>query len=98
MRRQTLTVTTGAVRRDEIPLLHDMLGSEEVYLIGAGAASIRVLPELTEVNYTRRPDEPVIFTLEFVAADEEEHSMADIDTGMEFHSRVFSRQFTKEFN
>ena len=97
-RTLTMSVKTAPVRRDEVPLLMDMIGSEEVYLIGAAPAPLKALPELEGIEYTGHPEAPEIFALRFKAVSDEENIMEDIDDGMEYHSRIFSRHFSKEFN
>lgn len=96
--RLTATVKVGPVRQDEVPFLLDMIGSEEVYLLETGRAPLKVLPVLDGIEYERRPDSPEIFSIGFTPVMDEGNVMEEIDSGLEFHSRVFSRQFTREFN
>lgn len=98
-RSQTITVETGVKRPDEVRFLMDMIASEEVYLLGCTDLPVRVIPSVEEFSYHPRPDSPEKFSIKLTVADSETNIMQDIIDGAEGRKpRVFSRQFSKQFN
>ena len=96
---QTITIETGVKRPDEIRFLMDMLGSEEVYLLDLGSSPVRVIPSVKGMTYKPRPEEPQKFTLSLAVAESETNIMQDIIDGTEGRRpRVFTKQFSKQFN
>lgn len=100
VRTQSATVETPGVKRpDEIRFLMDMIGSEEVYLLDLSEVPVKVIPSIEEMTYRPQPDAPQKFTIKLRMADSETNIMQDIVDGSEGRRpRVFSKQFSKEFN
>lgn len=98
-RPQSLTIETGVMRPDNIRFLMDMIGSEEVYLLDLSELPVKVIPSIEELNYRPRPDTPQKFTVKLQVAEDETNIMQDIIDGSEGRKpRVFSKQFSKQFN
>jgi len=98
-RPQSLTVETGYIRADDIRFLMDMIGSEEVYLLDLSEMPIKVIPSIEELKYKPRPEAPQKFTVNLQIAEDETNIMQDIIDGTEGRKpRVFSKQFSKQFN
>lgn len=98
-RPQSLTIETGVMRADTIRFLMDMIGSEEVYLLDLSELPIKVIPTIEELNYKPRPETPQKFTIKLQMAEDEANIMQDIIDGTEGRKpRVFSKQFSKQFN
>lgn len=98
-RKQSVTVQTGVKRPDEVRFLMDMIGSEEVYLLDLTPTPLKVIPTAEEFTYRPRPDAPETFTLKLEIADSEINIMQEIIDGSEGGKpRVFSKQFSKQFN
>lgn len=98
-RKQSISIQTGVKRPDEVRFLMDMLGSDEVYLLDLGALSVRVIPSAEEFTYKQRPEAPQSFTLTLELADTETNILQEIIDGSEAKKpRVFSKQFSKQFN
>ena len=86
-------------RPDEVRFLMDMIGSEEVYLLDLTPTPLKVIPSVEEFTYKPRPDTPEKFTLKLEIADSETNIMQEIIDGSEGRKpRVFSKQFSKQFN
>ena len=98
-RRQAVTVETGVKRPDEVRFIMDMIASEEVYLLDLTALPVKVIPSVEEFTYRPRPDAPEKFSIKLTIADAETNIMQDIIDGTEGRKpRVFSKQFSKQFN
>lgn len=98
-RKQKITVKTGIKRPDETRFLMDMLGSDEVYLLDLTGLPVRVIPSAEEFVYKQRPEAPQSFTLTLELADSETNILQEIIDGSEARKpRVFSKQFSKQFN
>lgn len=98
-RKQSVTVESGVKRPDEVRFLMDMIGSEEVYLLDLTPTPLKVIPSVEEFTYKPRPDTPEKFTLKLEIADSETNIMQEIIDGSEGRKpRVFSKQFSKQFN
>ncbi len=98
-RPQSLTIETGVMRADTIRFLMDMIGSEEVYLLDLSELPVKVIPTIEELNYKPRPETPQKFTVKLQMAEDEANIMQDIIDGTEGRKpRVFSKQFSKQFN
>ncbi len=98
-RPQSLTIETGAMRGDNVRFLMDMIGSEEVYLLDLSELPIKVIPSIEELKYKPRPETPQKFTVKLQVAEDETNIMQDIIDGTEGRKpRVFSKQFSKQFN
>ena len=98
-RRQSVIVETGVKRPDEVRFLMDMIASEEVYLLDLTALPVKVIPSVEEFTYRPRPDAPEKFSIKLTIADAETNIMQDIIDGSEGRKpRVFSKQFSKQFN
>ena len=98
-RKQVITVETGVKRPDEVRFLMDMIGSEEVYLLDLTEFPLKVIPSAESLKYSPRPETPEKFTLKLKLADTESNIMQDIIDGLEGRKpRVFSKQFSKQFN
>lgn len=98
-RKQAVTVETGVKRPDEVRFLMDMIGSEEVYLLDLTPFPLKVIPSVEEFTYKPRPDAPEKFTLKLEISDTETNIMQEIIDGSEGRKpRVFSKQFSKQFN
>lgn len=97
-RTQSLTIETGVIRPDNIRFLMDMIGSEEVYLLDLSELPVKVIPSIEELNYKPRPEAPQKFTVKLQVAEDETNIMQDIIDGSEGRKpRVFSKQFTEQF-
>lgn len=98
-RSLAVTVETGVKRPDEVRFLMDMIASEEVYLLDLTALPVKVIPSVEEFTYRQRPEAPEKFTIKLAIADTETNIMQDIIDGSEGRKpRVFSKQFSKQFN
>lgn len=98
-RPQSLTIETGVMRTDNVRFLMDMIGSEEVYLLDLSELPIRVIPSIENLSYKPRPETPQKFTVKLQMAEDETNIMQDIIDGTEGRKpRVFSKQFSKQFN
>lgn len=98
-RPQSLTVETGVMRADTVRFLMDMIGSEEVYLLDLSELPVKVIPTIEELKYKPRPETPQKFTVKLQMAEDETNIMQDIIDGTEGRKpRVFSKQFSKQFN
>lgn len=98
-RKQKITVQTGVKRPDEVRFLMDMLGSDEVYLLDLAGLPVRVIPSAEEFTYKQRPEAPESFAIILELADTETNILQEIIDGSEARKpRVFSKQFSKQFN
>lgn len=98
-RKQKITVGTGVKRPDETRFLMDMLGSDEVYLLDLTGLPLRVIPSADEFVYRHRPETPQSFMLNLELADSETRILQEIIDGSEARKpRIFSKQFSKQFN
>ena len=99
VRKLTISVSTGVKRPDEVRLLMDMLGSEDVYLLDLTPYPIKVIPSADDMTYMARPDTPQNFNLKLELADEETYIMQDIISGDEgSNPRIFTDEFNDKFN
>lgn len=98
-RNMVVTVATGVKRADEIRMMMDMIGSDDVYLMDLTPEPVRVIPSVEDMKFGPRPETPQTFDLKLEMADTESNIMQDILDGTEGRKpRVFSKQFTKQFN
>lgn len=98
-RKQTISVKTGLKRPDETRFLMDMLASDEVYLLDLTGLPVRVIPSAEEFVYMPRPESPQSFAITLELADTETNILQEIIDGSEARKpRVFSKQFSKQFN
>lgn len=98
-RGMSVTVATGVKRPDEIRMLMDLIGSDEVYLLDLTDTPTRVIPTVENMKYSPRPETPQTFDLKLEFAEDESNIMQDIIDGLEGRKpRVFSKQFSKQFN
>lgn len=98
-RPQSLTIETGVMRADTVRFLMDMIGSEEVYLLDLSELPVKVIPSIEKLKYKPRPETPQKFTVKLQMAEDETNIMQDIIDGTEGRKpRVFSKQFSKQFN
>lgn len=98
-RPQSLTIETGVMRADNVRFLMDMIGSEDVYLLDLLELPVKVIPSIEELKYKPRPETPQKFTVKLQMAEDETNIMQDIIDGTEGRKpRVFSKQFSKQFN
>lgn len=96
---RTLELETGFMRPDEIAFMLDMVASESVYLLDMSPLPLKVIPSVDDVERKHRPTEPQKFKLKLEIVDDETQIMPDIVTANDSHKpRVFSRQFSKQFN
>ncbi len=87
------------MRADTVRFLMDMIGSEEVYLLDLSELPVKVIPSIEELKYKPRPETPQKFTVKLQMAEDETNIMQDIIDGTESRKpRVFSKQFSKQFN
>lgn len=98
-RKQKITVQTGVKRPDETRFLMDMLASDEVYLLDLTGLPVHVIPSAEEFVYMPRPESPQSFAITLELADTETNILQEIIDGSEARKpRVFSKQFSKQFN
>lgn len=98
-RSQYLSVKTGVKRPDQVRHLMDMVASEEVYLIDYSRYAVRVIPSLENFSFKANPDIPEIFDLKLKVATEEMNIMQDIlDGSVDHKPKIFTKQFTRQFN
>lgn len=98
-RKQKISVQTGIKRPDETRFLMDMLASDEVYLLDLTGLPVRVIPSAEEFIYMPRPESPQSFAIMLELADTETNILQEIIDGSEARKpRVFSKQFSKQFN
>lgn len=98
-RKQSISIAIGAKRADEVRFLMDMIASEEVYLLDVTPFPLKVIPSAEELEYRPRPTAPESFTLKLEISDSETCIMQDIIDGTTgCRPRVFTKQFTNQFN
>ena len=98
-RTVSITAKTGPKRPEEVRFLMDMIASDEVYLLDLTNLPIKVIPSIDELQYSPRPEKPENFTVKLETADREINIMQDIIDGTESRKpRVFSKQFSEQFN
>lgn len=98
-RTLSITAQTGPKRPEEIRFLMDMIASDEVYLLDLTDLPVKVIPSIEELQYRPRPEGPENFTVKLEMADREINIMQDIIDGTEGRKpRVFSKQFSEQFN
>lgn len=96
---RSLSIETGIIRADCVRFLMDMIGSEEVYLLDLSELPVKVIPSIEELQFKPRPEAPQKYTVKLQVTEDETNIMQDIIDGTEGHKpRVFSLQFTKQFN
>jgi len=98
-RTLSITAETGPKRPEEVRFLMDMIASDEVYLLDLTDLPVKVIPSIEELQYRPRPEKPENFTVKLEMADKEINIMQDIIDGTEGRKpRVFSKQFSEQFN
>lgn len=98
-RTLSITAQTGPKRPEEIRFLMDMIASDEVYLLDLTDLPVKVIPSIEELQYRPRPEGPENFSVKLEMADREINIMQDIIDGTEGRKpRVFSKQFSEQFN
>ena len=97
--RMSVTVKTGFKRRDELVLFRDALASEEAYLLDYGSMPVRVIPSCEEMSYDARGEKPQQFEVKLSFVDDDAN-VSTVITGKadSVKPRVFSKQFSKQFN
>ena len=96
---RSLTVETGTMRRDEIPLMMDMLRSPDVYLLDYAPERIKVIPSAEELSYPHDPVAPVSFNLNLTLCDKDTGMAPEYVDGSESRPPgIFSPQFSNQFN
>lgn len=97
---RSINVSSGFKSSSELAFLLDMLSSEEVWLLGLAETPVRVIPSAEDFSFYSRQTAPksVALTLRFV--DDDANIIPDISQdGADFRRRrVFSKQFSKQFN
>lgn len=94
-----VTAHTGPKRPDEVHFLMDMIASDEVYLLDMIDLPVKVIPTIENFQHRYHPEAPENFNIKLEIADRELHIMQDIVDGTENRRpRVFSKQFSKQFN
>lgn len=94
-----LTVPTGPKRRDEIPMVMDMLRSTEVYLLDYAPDRIKVIPSAEEIIYPHDPVAPVSFNLHLTLCDRDAVITPEYIDGSESRRPgIFSPEFSEQFN
>ena len=95
----TMRAGTGIKKQEEIGLLLDMLHSDKVYLLDLGERPIRVIPEIEELEFSPVPNKPKVYEVKLTTVESEENISQAIHDGSESKKpRVFSKQFSKQFN
>lgn len=98
-RGQSVSIGTGVKSPDETRFLMDMLASEEVYLLDMTPLPVKVIPSVENMSYSPRPEVPQKFTLKLELSSSETNIMQDILDGSTGRKpRIFSKQFSKQFN
>lgn len=98
-RRQSITVGTGAKNPDETRFLMDMAASDEVYLLDLAPDPIKVIPSIEEFTYSPWPETPQKFSIKLKIAGSDYNILPDLLDGNEGHKpRIFSKEFSKQFN
>lgn len=98
-REMVLKTETGVLRPDEVRFLMDLIGSEEVYLLDLVDVPVRVIPSAEDLSFRHRPETPQTFSLSLKVCDSELNVSEEIGMKIgEGRQRVFSREFSKQFN
>ncbi len=98
-RKLIITVKTGVKLPKDITFIMDMLGSDEVYLLGITDHPVRVIPEAEDFNYSARPESPQSFIIKLSAVESEKYITPEITDETEFsRRRIHSKEFSREFN
>lgn len=96
--QEAVTIKTGFKRPQEIRFLLDLLSSDDVYLSGYGREEIKVIPSAEEFSYRVRPDAPQNVTLKLTFADKESNWTGEITESGYRKPKVYSKEFSKQFN
>lgn len=97
--KTVFSASSGFLSPRRMDFFADMLGSEEVCLLGCGPVPLPVIPSIEEFEMEVRTDAPKSFTLNLTLAYDQLAYMADISGDFDsVRPRVFSRRFTKQFN
>lgn len=97
--KRRLSISSRVKHPDEILFLMDMLSSDEVYLLDMSPSPVRVIPTTEELSFKLRPDVPSSFNLFLDLVEDEAFILPDIfDTSDFRRPKVFTKQFTKQFN
>ena len=84
--------------RDSCGFIMDMLGSDEVYLIGL-AAPVRVIPSVDEFSYNVRPVKPENINVVLTVDTSETFGTQNISSVEDSRKpKIFSEQFSNQFN
>ena len=93
----TAAVQTGYADADRMRLLLDMMTSQHVYMLIAGAWQ-KVIPVIEENAIPIRPIEPQGITLQFTLSRSECHITDIVDIGTSQPPRIHTPQFNPPFN
>lgn len=95
--RQKATITTTVENTQSMIFLLDMAGSDEVYLLDIASAPVKVIPTV-EQQYDARQEEPKKLTVSLSLADEDAPLIPAATSGTNISKRIFSKEFSKQFN
>lgn len=95
--RQAATITTPVDDTSSMLFLLDMAQSDEAYLLGVTVNPVRVIP-VVEPQYNARPEEPKDITVTLNFANDDAPILPAIGADSVGTNRIFSNQFSKQFN
>lgn len=95
----SITIDSILSTPHEIALLLDMLSSDEVYLLDLPGGPTAVIPSVEDLNRDLRMAAPAKFTIRLETVDPDAFVGDDIsDSSDHRRKRVFSKEFSKQFN
>lgn len=92
------TVRTGFKEEHEIPVIIDMLSSDEIYFVGYEEHEIRVNVTAEGFEVTRNSAEPQEFALHLRSTDPESYYTGELSSNVFGNPRIHTEQFDKKFN
>lgn len=93
----TLAVQTGYADANRMRFLLDMMASQHVYMLIAGAWQ-KVIPVIDENDIPIRLIQPQSLTLQFMLSRAESHITDIVDIGTSQQPRIHTTQFSEPFN
>ena len=93
----TLAVQTGYADANRMRFLLDMMASQHVYMLIAGAWQ-KVIPVIDENDIPIRLIQPQSLTLQFMTSRQESHITDIVDIGTSQQPRIHTTQFSEPFN
>lgn len=95
-RKQNISIKSVFKSSDELDFLMDMIASEDVRLLDYAPIPVKVIPSVEDFTYTPHPKSPQTVNIKFELTNPETNISQDIDINAK--NRLFSKQFSKQFN